>query len=179
MQDKPKQVVPLPSKRASVARPVSKALTGEEHEDMDDEDMRIILLDMLPELPFTFVTELRKIPSYGELRERIENEVEYYKAGANKLSGTGGKLLLADMDDEHRASLEEFEKPEKSTGGDFGSELFSMIDPVSDRRKRLWSKLTILLSRVFPLVSKISLMVKFVEFELDCAICTFALASSS
>ena len=41
MQDKPKQVVPLPSKRASVARPVSKALTGEEHEDMDDEDSDI------------------------------------------------------------------------------------------------------------------------------------------
>ena len=41
MQDKPKQVVPLPSKRASVARPVSKALTGEEHEDMEDEDSDI------------------------------------------------------------------------------------------------------------------------------------------
>ena len=41
MQDKPKQVVPLPSKRASVARPVSKALTGEEHEDMDDEESDI------------------------------------------------------------------------------------------------------------------------------------------
>ena len=41
MQDKPKQVVPLPSKRASVARPVSKALAGEEHEDMDDEESDI------------------------------------------------------------------------------------------------------------------------------------------
>merc|ERR1719450_734828 len=32
LQDKPKQVVPLPSKRASVARPVSRHLQGEDHE---------------------------------------------------------------------------------------------------------------------------------------------------
>ena len=36
MQDKPKQVVPLPSKRASVARPISR-----DHEDMEDEESDI------------------------------------------------------------------------------------------------------------------------------------------
>ena len=41
MQDKPKQVVPLPSKRASVARPVSRHLQGEDHEDMEDEESDI------------------------------------------------------------------------------------------------------------------------------------------
>ena len=35
MQDKPKQVVPLPSKRASVARPVSRHLQGEDHHVQD------------------------------------------------------------------------------------------------------------------------------------------------
>ena len=41
MQDKPKQVVPLPSKRASVARPVSAAPAEAEHEDMEDEDSEL------------------------------------------------------------------------------------------------------------------------------------------
>ena len=42
MQDKPKQVVPLPSKRASVARPVSHLVPGDDdHDDMDDDDSDI------------------------------------------------------------------------------------------------------------------------------------------
>ena len=45
LQDKPKQVVPLPSKRASVARPVSRHLQGENHEDMEDEES-----DQVPEV---------------------------------------------------------------------------------------------------------------------------------
>ena len=40
MHDKPKQVVPLPSKRASVARPVSNVVSGDdEHEDDDESDI--------------------------------------------------------------------------------------------------------------------------------------------
>ena len=40
MHDKPKQVVPLPSKRASVARPVSNVVSGDD----EHEDFRICLL---------------------------------------------------------------------------------------------------------------------------------------
>ena len=42
MHDKPKQVVPLPSKRASVARPISNVVSADdEHEDMDDDESDI------------------------------------------------------------------------------------------------------------------------------------------
>ena len=52
-----------------------------------DEDMRIIALNMLPnDLPFSFISGLRKIESWGELRSRLEEECEYYRGGANKLS---------------------------------------------------------------------------------------------
>ena len=67
--------------------------------DIDDEYPRIIMPDIHPkELPFTFIKELRKIQLYAELRVRVGAEVEYYKAGADRLHG-GDKLLTADAQD--------------------------------------------------------------------------------
>ena len=63
---------------------------------MDEEDQIIITLSMLPpEVPFSLVSELRKIPSFAELKARLEQEVEYFKNGANKLS-VGKQMLVAE-----------------------------------------------------------------------------------
>ena len=55
----------------------------------DEEDTIILALSILPtDLPFSFVSGLRKIREYDELRERLREEVDYYANGAHK-SGTG------------------------------------------------------------------------------------------
>ena len=54
-----------------------------------DEDQRIIALDMLPvDLPYSFISGLRAINTYDELRNRLECECEYLPGSA--VGGGGG-----------------------------------------------------------------------------------------
>ena len=51
--------------------------------------------------------------------------MEYYKAGANRLTGPGGKLLLADVEAEPR---EDDKDAAKAVEGDIGTELFNIVE---------------------------------------------------
>ena len=77
---------------------------------LDDEVMVIIAFDILPgDLPFTFVSGLRRMQSYDDLRERLREETDYFAAGAHRLNT--GKGLLA-------VEAAGGDKPEGEPGGD-------------------------------------------------------------
>ena len=65
---------------------------------LDDEDMRITTMSMLPgDLPLTFIPCMRHIERHDDFKERIRVEAEYYVHGANKLNTVKG-LMLADAE---------------------------------------------------------------------------------
>ena len=80
--------------------------------DLDEEEKRLMILNMLPRgLPYTFVTPLRKIESYAELKEALREESEFYKELGPR-SGAGGALAVhreeaegSDRDDEDEQEL--------------------------------------------------------------------------
>ena len=76
--------------------------SGETCDSIPDQILYTMLLDMLPsDLPFVYISGLRKMESYEDLRERLEGEVEYHRAGANKLELHKQMLVAEAAEREH------------------------------------------------------------------------------